>query len=65
MTAIWTYDGGRLIARNEAGELLRWWFADEATGRAFVCILSQVPSLGRLFLWPLLEEEEAGGSDYA
>lgn len=63
MTAIWTFESGRLIARNEAGELLRWWFADEATGWAFVCILSQVHSLGRLLLWPLLEE--VGGSDYA
>lgn len=24
MTAIWMFEGGRLEARNEAGELLRW-----------------------------------------
>lgn len=33
MTAIWTFESGRLEARNEAGELLRWWLADEAMGR--------------------------------
>ena len=24
MTAMWTFEGGRLEARDEAGELLRW-----------------------------------------
>lgn len=27
------FEGGRREARYEAGELLRWWLADEAMGR--------------------------------
>jgi hypothetical protein len=35
------FKGGRLEARNEAGELLRWWLADEAMGRPLAGLLNQ------------------------
>ncbi len=53
MTAIWwTFEGGRLEARDEAGELLRWWLADEAMGRPLAGLLNQAHSLSRQLLWP-------------
>jgi hypothetical protein len=58
MTAIWMFEGGRLEARDEAGELLRWWLADEAMGRALAGLLNQAHSLSRLLLWPLLDARE-------
>ncbi|MGY8573898.1 hypothetical protein [Paracidovorax citrulli] len=58
MTAIWMFESGRLEARNEAGELLRWWLADEAMGRPLAALLNQAHSLSRLFLWPLLDAKE-------
>lgn len=61
MTAIWMFEGGRLEARNEAGELLRWWLADEAMGRPLAALLNQAHSLSRLLLWPLLNTREGQG----
>lgn len=54
MTAIWIFEKGRLEARNKAGELLRWWLADEAIGRPFAGLLNQEHRLSCLLLWPLL-----------
>ena len=61
MTAIWMFEGGRLEARNEGGELLRWWLADEAMGRPLAGLLNQAHSLSRLLLWPLLNAREGQG----
>ena len=61
MTAIWMFEGGRLEARNEAGELLRWWLADEAMGRPLAGLLNRAHSLSRLLLWPLLNAREGQG----
>lgn len=61
MTAIWTFESGRLEARNEAGEVLRWWLADEAMGRPLAGLLNQAHSLSRLLLWPLLNAREGQG----
>lgn len=58
MTAIWTFEGGRLEAHDEAGELLRWWLTDEAMGRPLAGLLNQTNSLSRLLLWPLLDARE-------
>jgi len=58
MTAIWMFEGGRLEARDQAGELLRWWLADEAMGRALAGLLNQAHSLSWLLLWPLLDARE-------
>lgn len=58
MTAIWVFDGGRLEARDEAGELLRCWLADEAMGGPLAAFLNQAHSLSRLLLWPLLDARE-------
>jgi hypothetical protein len=58
MTAIWMFEGGRLEARNEAGELLRWWLADEAMGWPLAGLLNRAHSLSRLLLWPLLDAGE-------
>ena len=61
MTAIWMFKGGRLEARNEAGELLRWWLADEAMGRPLAGLLNQAHSLSRLLLRPFLNTREGQG----
>lgn len=58
MTAIWMFESGRLEARNEAGELLRWWLADEAMGGPLAALLNQAHSLSWLLLWPLLDAKE-------
>lgn len=58
MTAIWTFEDGRLEAHNEAGELLRWWVADEAIGKLLTALLNQRHSLSCLLLWPLLNSKE-------
>ncbi|MCW3202180.1 hypothetical protein NWE50_19635 [Morganella morganii] len=58
MTAIWMFESGRLEAHNEAGELLRWWLADETMGRPLAALLNQAHSLSRLLLWPLLDAKE-------
>ncbi len=61
MTATWKFEGGRLEARNEAGELLRWWFVDEAMSEPLAALLNQAHSLSRLLLWPLLDAKEGQG----
>lgn len=61
MTAIWMFEGGRLEAHDEAGELLRWWLADEAMGEPLAALLNQVQSLSRLLLWPLLNARKGRG----
>ena len=61
MTAIWMFEGGRLEARNEAGELLRWWLADEAMGRPLAGLLNQAHSLSRLLLWRIDHDKEDEG----
>jgi hypothetical protein len=58
MTANWIFNGGRLEARDDAGNLLRWWIATEALGRPFAELLGHSPELSRLLLWPLLERPE-------
>lgn len=67
MTAIWTFEAGRLQARNEGGKLLRWWVADESTGQSLAGLLNQTHSLSQLLLWPLLDAKEDGGdvSDFS
>lgn len=58
MTAIWMFEDGRLEARDEAGELLRSWLADEAMGRPLAGLLNQAHSMSQLLLWPLLDAKE-------
>lgn len=58
MNAIWTYDDGHLVARNDDGDLMRKWSADEGMGRGLVVLLNHGRDLSRLFLWPLLEEPQ-------
>jgi len=58
MAAYWTFESGRLVARNEAGATLRWWLADDAMGQALAMLLNQANDLSRLFLWPLLDAQE-------
>ena len=66
MTAIWMFEGGRLEARNEAGELLRWWLADEAMGWPLagllkVIDLAALPGDRRLQVLMNGQREEAVG----
>ena len=58
MNAIWTYDDGHLVARNEDGDLVRKWSADEGMGGALAMLLNQAGDLSRLLLWPHLEEPQ-------
>ena len=54
MNALWTFEGGRLVARNLAGAVLWAWLADEAMGRPLADLLNHSQSLSRLLLppWP-------------
>lgn len=52
MNAIWTFEGGRLVARNEAGALVWAWLAAETMGRPLVDLLNGTPALSRLLLSP-------------
>jgi len=58
MNAIWTYDDGHLVARNEDCDLVRKWSADEGMGRALAMLLNQAGNLSRLLLWPHREEPQ-------
>lgn len=60
MTAIRTFEAGRLEARYKNGELLRWWLADEATGQLLAGLLNQTDSLSSLLLRPLLDAKKEG-----
>lgn len=53
MNELWTFEGGRLVARNQAGAALGTWLADETLGRPLAELLNQLPGLSRLLL-PLL-----------
>lgn len=50
MMVMWTFENGRLTARDGAGKVLRWWIADEGIGRGLASLLNQAQSLGRLLL---------------
>lgn len=45
MNAIWAYDDGHLVARNEDGDLLRKWLAEEVIGWGLAVLLNQAGSL--------------------
>lgn len=50
MNALWTFEGGRLVARNLAGAVLWAWLADEAMGRPLADLLNHSQDLSRLLL---------------
>lgn len=52
MNALWTFEGGRLVARNLAGAVLWAWLADEAMGRPLADLLNHSQDLSRLLLPP-------------
>lgn len=52
MTLVWTFEGGYLMARNEAGRLLWGWLADEVMGQPLADLLNHAPALSRLLLTP-------------
>lgn len=61
MNAIWTFEVGHLVARNDAGRLLWAWLADEVMGRPLADLLNQAPALSRLLLppWSMLAPAES------
>lgn len=56
MNTIWTFESGRLVARNLAGAELGAWLATEAIGRPLASVLNLAHELGDL----LLGEGEGG-----
>lgn len=52
MNALWTFEGGRLVARNQTGAVLWAWVADEAMGRPLADLLNHSQDLSRLLLPP-------------
>ncbi len=54
MNAVWNFEGGHLVARNQAGAVLWAWLADEAMGRPLADLLNHSQSLSHLLLppWP-------------
>ena len=44
MNAVWNFEGGHLVARNQAGAVLWAWLADEAMGRPLADLLNGVVS---------------------
>lgn len=52
MTPVWTFEGGYLMARNDAGRLLWAWLADEVMGQPLADLLNHAPALSRLLLPP-------------
>ena len=52
MTLVWTFEGGYLMVRNEAGRLLWAWLADEVMGQPLADLLNHAPALSRLFVTP-------------
>lgn len=56
MQIIWIFEDGHLKARNQTGELMRWWSAEAAIGLFLADLLNRDINLTRLILWPLLED---------
>lgn len=52
MTLVWTFEGGYLMVRNEAGRLLWAWLADEVMGQPLADLLNHAPALSRLLVTP-------------
>lgn len=52
MNAVWNFEGGHLVARNQAGAVLWAWLADEAMGRPLSDLLNHSQGLSRLLLPP-------------
>lgn len=52
MNAVWNFEGGHLVARNQAGAVLWAWLADEAMGRPLADLLNHSQGLSRLLLPP-------------
>lgn len=50
-TIAWTYENGQLVSRNEAGQWLFAWQAEEAIGIAFANLLNYAQPLGRSLLF--------------
>ncbi len=55
MNAIWTFEDGRLIAKNNAGAVLLALQADEAIGRPLADFLNHDQVLNRLLLPPFMQ----------
>ena len=58
------FEGGHLVARNQAGAVLWAWLADEAMGRPLADLLNHSQSLSRLLLppWPGRQDTQASES---
>lgn len=52
MNAIWNFEGGHLVARNEVGAVLWAWQVDETMGRPLADLFNHSQSLSRLLLSP-------------
>lgn len=50
MIVNWSFEDGRLTARDGAGKVLRWWIAEERIGRGLVVFFNHAQSLGRLLV---------------
>ena len=63
MNAVWNFDGGHLIARNQAGAVLWAWLADEAMCRPLADLLNHSQSLSRLLLPPWPDQQATQASE--
>lgn len=61
MNAVWNFEGGHLVARNQAGAVLWVWLADEAKGRPLTDLLNHSQSLSHLLLPPWLGRQATSG----
>ena len=52
MNAVWNFEGGHLVARNQAGAVLWAWLTDEAMGLPLADRLNHSQSLSHLLLPP-------------
>ena len=59
MNALWTFEGGHLVARNQASAVLWAALADEPIGRPLADLLNHSQSLSRLLLQPWIAHKAA------
>lgn len=52
MQAIWSFEAGRLAAKDEGGNVVRSWTAEPSMGLFLAAFLNVNPNLSALLLWP-------------
>lgn len=59
MNAVWQFDNGHLVARDESNSVICYWLADHTIGKPLADLLNHTPPLSRILLSPLIKANGA------